>query len=229
LTQSSMKGLTYTRSDRSLFYRIIPYVHGPLVFPTNRLLATEELLDFASPHVKVYRNPADPSWDTFPAQVNKRGKCSYAFNMIPLDGSISLVASLPDGSSQSIALGDKYFANHDLSASGQSKNIYTYLFDPTDGEIYGDRRATFADRGWHDVTPITDPATRTTRPSVPGKTFQVRPKLDEVDTHILQTPFRAGLTVGLFDGSVRTLSPSINESVFWSLVTPNGGEVVGDF
>ena len=44
-----------------------------------------------------------------------------------------------------------------------------------------------------------------------------------------QTPFSAGLPVAFFDGSVRILSPSIDESIFWSLVTPNGGEVVGDF
>jgi len=34
------------------------------------------------------------------------------------------------------------------------------------------------------------------------------------------------LTVAMFDGSVRTLSPSVSESVFWALVTPAGGEVV---
>jgi phenylalanyl-tRNA synthetase beta chain len=29
--------------------------------------------------------------------------------------------------------------------------------------------------------------------------------------------------------SVRMLSPTISENVFWSLVTPNGGEVIGDY
>jgi hypothetical protein len=53
--------------------------------------------------------------------------------------------------------------------------------------------------------------------------------MDEIDLHVPQTPFAAGLPVALFDGSVRTLSPRIAEHVFWALVTPNGGEVIGDF
>jgi hypothetical protein len=101
-----------------------------------------------------------------------------------------------------------------------------YHFDPQNGEIYGNRRPTFADRGWQDVVPVTDPATRTTRPSVPGKTFQVQPRPEQVDPSIPQTPHRAGLTVAMFDGSVRTISPSVSESVFWAQVAPAGGEVV---
>ena len=75
------------------------------------------------------------------------------------------------------------------------------------------------------MLPVTD-ASRTTRPSVPGKTFQVRPRPEEVDPSIFQATFRGGLTVALFDGSVRTIAPGIHESAFWGLVTPAGGEVV---
>jgi hypothetical protein len=65
--------------------------------------------------------------------------------------------------------------------------------------------------------------------SVRGLTFQVRPRVEDANPKIPHTPFANGLPVALFDGSVRTLSPRIEEHVFWSLVTPNGGEVVGDF
>ena len=44
-----------------------------------------------------------------------------------------------------------------------------------------------------------------------------------------QTPHSGGLPVAMFDGSVRTLSPGITESVYWGLFTPDGGEVPGDF
>jgi hypothetical protein len=33
----------------------------------------------------------------------------------------------------------------------------------------------------------------------------------------------------MYDGSVRTLKPGIAESVFWALVTHDGGEVIGDY
>ena len=68
-----------------------------------------------------------------------------------------------------------------------------------------------------------------TRASIPGKTFQVKPKLDDAWSGTPQTPFSAGLPVLLFDGSVRTLSPSIDERLFWSAVTRDRGEVLIDW
>jgi len=226
LARSSMKGAGATPTDASLFYRLTPLLHGPRVLPT--LLTFESIQDVYEPDVKVYRNPSDTSWDYFPVFARSHGKCSYALNMFAVDGSVNFSASLPDGASQTIAFADKFA----LAGSPDPKvdvpwffNQYTHLFDPLNGEIYGCRRPTFADRGWQDVLPVTDPATGTTRPSVAGKTFQVAPRPEDVDPSIPQTPHSAGLTVALFDGSVRTIAPSVRESVFWALVTPAGGEV----
>src|SRR5262249_21644484 len=210
--------------NAALFNRLIPYVHGPRVSPTVGSL--EQSLDYFQPNVAVYRNLADPSWDYDPAETNVRAKCSYALNMFAMDGSVNL-AALPDGASRTIAFVDKYAVKGSPNSTvSQTLNLYDYVWDPYQGEIYGWRRATFADRGWQDVLPVTDPATATTRPSVPGKTFQVRPRPEDVDPSIPQTPHRAGLTVAMFDGSVRTIAPSVDASVFWALGTPGGGEVV---
>ena len=224
LMKTSMKGVNSAPADRSIYFRMIPYVYGAHEYREN--MSAEEHKEYMCPTVKVYRNPADPSWDIEPVFANLRGKCSYALNMVALNGSVSLLSSLPDGSSQTIAIGDKYFTrSRAVPTVAQLSHLYNYIWDPL-SSIYGDRRPTFADRGWQDVIPITDPNTLTTRASVPGKTFQVKPLLEEVDQHILSTPFRAGLTVALFDGSVRTLAPGISESTFWSMVTPASGEVV---
>ena len=222
LMKSDMTGIKVVEGDAAIFRRILPYVHGK----SPEGVTNAELLEIAYPVVKMYRNPADPSWDHDPGLIGSVCKCSYAANMFAMDGSISLISSIPDGSSQTIAFGDKYFARCRSAENGsQTVNNFGHVFDPYNGEVYGTRRATFADKGWHDVLPVTD-ATRTTRPSVPGKTFQVRPRPEEVDPSILQATFRGGLTVALFDGSVRTIAPGIHESAFWGLVTPAGGEVV---
>lgn len=208
----------------SLFFRLTPYLYGPRVDPTD--LSTAAWNEYFSPNVKIYRNLADPSWDYDPAEVNVSGKCSYALNLFAMDGSLSFASDLPDGTSQTFAFVDKYAVKGSPNYTiAQTVNIYTYVHGPMDGEIYGDRRATFADRGWADVLPVTDFNTRTTRSSVPGKTFQVGPRPEVVDSSIPQTPHRAGLTVAMFDGSVRSIAPSVNESLFWALVTPNGGEI----
>jgi prepilin-type N-terminal cleavage/methylation domain-containing protein len=232
LLRSSMKNVTAeVRVDSALFYRLIPYVHGQRARPP-RGSSVDSHFDYIYPNVKAFRNPTDPSWDHDPVMAKFHGKCSYAYNMFALDGSVNLAASIPDGTSQTIAFVDKYAVRcNSTSTLAQTINLYAHAWDPMETsegrEVYGNRRATFADRGWDDVLPVTDPTTGTTRPSVPGKTFQLRPRPEDVDPSIPQTPHKAGLTVALFDGAVRTIAPSVDESVFWALVTPAGGEVVG--
>jgi len=215
-----------TRADACLFYRLLPYVHGPTTANANMTL--QEIQDTLNPKdVRVYHDLADPSWDYDPAEADNRCKCSYALNMFAMDGSVSLPASLPDGTSQTIAFADHYYARCSRDSTlPQTYLILDQLFDPYNGEVFGRRRTTFADRGWHDVLPVTDPATKTTLPSVPGKTFQVQPRPEQLDPSVPSTPYRAGLTVAMFDGSVQTIAPSVAETVFWALVTPVGGEVV---
>jgi len=225
LSKSSMGSIGSAPADMSIFTRLLPYVHGPkpAYVPT---MSVEEHFDVFIPHVRVYRNPADPSWELNPVWEMRRGKISYAYNMMAFDGSVHFASSLPDGASNTISFADKYFARCSADHSViENYSLYDYLFDPIPNEIYGMRRPTFADAGWRDIMPITD-ASGVTRPSVPGKTFQVKPRPEEVDPHIPQTPFRSGLTVAFCDGSVRTIAPNVHETVFWALVTPRGGEVI---
>jgi prepilin-type N-terminal cleavage/methylation domain-containing protein len=63
----------------------------------------------------------------------------------------------------------------------------------------------------------------------PGSKFQVQPTpfLGNCDPTRASTPHAAGIMVGLADGSVRTLSPGMSRTTWWSAVTPRGGEVPG--
>jgi type II secretory pathway pseudopilin PulG len=58
-------------------------------------------------------------------------------------------------------------------------------------------------------------------------TFQVRPDQDACQVDLAQTPFQAGLVVGLADGSVRTISPKISYATYWAAISPAGGEILG--
>ncbi|MCX7665485.1 MAG: DUF1559 domain-containing protein [Gemmataceae bacterium] len=82
----------------------------------------------------------------------------------------------------------------------------------------------------HDFVPLQlGIPTRTT--SRDGSTFQVRPKLQgfqglipptgNCDPRLLQTPFRSGLIVGLGDGSVRQIRPTISPEIFWGAISPH--------
>ena len=53
--------------------------------------------------------------------------------------------------------------------------------------------------------------------------------LPKCNFNLSQTPFSAGLPVALADGSVRIVKPTVAPAVFWGAMTPNGGEIPGDF
>ena len=62
-----------------------------------------------------------------------------------------------------------------------------------------------------------------------GSIFQVQPTpfLGNCDPTRASTPHSGGIQVGLADGSVRTLAPSMSGKTWWAAVTPAGGEVRG--
>lgn len=225
LTQASLPPKPFY-TEQSVFKEILPWTYGERRLPDNA--TPDQVADYFIPSVGVYVSPADPSIASFVANMgSQRGTCSYACNMIAFDGSMLIPFSIPDGMSSTIAFSERYF----WCVATQEYSIYTHIFPMPAGPNTsgGMRRATFADKGWYDVLPVKDPATGQTVASQRGRTFQVRPRVQDADSKVLQTPHPGGLPVAMFDGSVRTLSPSISESVFWSLVTPDWGEVVGDF
>jgi len=59
----------------------------------------------------------------------------------------------------------------------------------------------------------------------PLSIFQVQPREGNCDPTRAATA-HAAIVVGLADGSVRTLSPSISGAAWWAGVTPAGGETL---
>jgi prepilin-type N-terminal cleavage/methylation domain-containing protein len=208
--------------EKSIFYHLVDYVHAPR--GSTEGLSPEAYWNLHYPAVPVFVSPGDPTTDINPLAMLQPNKCSYACNMLVFDGLLRFPAAVPDGTNSTIAYAEHYYC----TPYNTVHLLYSKIF-PAKKEIYGDRRASFADKGWSDVVPVRDPASGQTIASVRGMTFQVNPSLDELSPFIPSTPFAGGLPVAMFDGSVRTLSPRIAENVFWSLVTPDWTEVVGDF
>src|SRR3954462_5229870 len=56
LSRSNMKGLTFADANRSLFYRLLPYVYAQRgAFDPK--MTPEQMQEWAEPIVPVYRNP----------------------------------------------------------------------------------------------------------------------------------------------------------------------------
>ncbi len=190
------------------------------------------------PNIKTFVSPADPTISLSHVTLIHRDRTvtqeppmqptSYAYNMVALEGSIRLPASFPDGTSNTIVLAERYYLCGLQRRSRFNYSAYHPASGPPNHRNYsGERRNSFADRGWDDVLPVTSGNPPVTRASDPGRTFQVRPRPEEADGRLLQTPHAGGLPVAFFDGSVRLIGPSVSERVFWAAVTPAGGEIGG--
>lgn len=176
--------------------------------------------------MKVYLSAADP---TLINDKIRMGVASRAYNAqvfvgkeerMP-DGGIRtikpeghLARSFPDGQSNTIVLTEHYAFGCRRTQFSWMHTLPAYTSPSIHITL---RRSSFADEG--DVVPGSEAAARLA--------FQVRPSLQECNPAVPQTPYLTGLMVGLGDGSVRILTPTISPPTFWSAVTPAGGEVLG--
>ncbi len=220
-------------ADRQPFLVLLPYLEIRLPEWHVGMETSEEF-----PTIKTFVSPADPSIALVSVTVTHidgrittepaMQPSSYSYNMVASEGAPRLPASFPDGTSNTLALAERYYY------CGLQVARFSYIdirsASPLLGHMNysGERRNSFADRGWDDVLPVTNGGNPPVSvASVRGKTFQVRPRPDEADGRLLQTPHAGGLPVAFFDGSVRIIGPSVSERVFWAAVTPAGGEIGG--
>ena len=135
----------------TLLYALLPYTYG------ERSSATPEnglsILESIYPTVKVYMNPADPSLEYKPA-IQKFARSSYAYNMLCANRNMS-VATISDGLSNTLLFSEKYYFC-DLNVEWTNYGCVFGVTPPN--TACGERRPTFADAGWNDVLPVTDPA-----------------------------------------------------------------------
>lgn len=195
-------------------------IHGPPVYGVPIV------------RVDLLISPADPSL----THVTRERVTSYASNAALFWAYPPIGAGQPDGMSSTIAFAERY-----ASCRGGA-------LDPSDSGPFD--RPTFADRGiwWGSrgkqflapnyVHPVTSGNPPVTRPSVPGATFQVRPKLatrvgpwgpNDCSPKLPQTPHTGGMLLGMADGATRIIRPNVTPEVFWALATPAGGEVTHDW
>jgi prepilin-type N-terminal cleavage/methylation domain-containing protein len=183
--------------------------------------------------IRLFHSPADPSLADAPPN---QGVSSYAGNAQVFQRSPRLPATIPDGTSQTIA-----FAEHYAYDCHGAMFYYDVAAKASIGT--GMHRPTFADGGdvldganFSDLYPITTgspPVSHSDLSSLTkakNVTFQVAPYPPHkaCAPSMAQTPHLSGMLAAMMDGSVRTLAPNIDETVYWGAVTPSGRENLGD-
>ncbi len=200
----------------AVFESIMPFLDHPLT-PEQW-----EKFDSGKYPIPVFMNYDDPTVD------KKIASISYVYNkLIHPDKYSTRSRVLRDGSSNTIEITTRYFWTD--KKVGNLTYHYQLMFihdswllklpHPRDPVVFVLQAPTFANPYYGHVLPGSAEAQ--------SVTFQPRPKIEEADPRIPQSPYTHGLLAGLADGSVRMISPQISPQTFWAAVSPNGGEVLG--
>jgi hypothetical protein len=147
-------------------------------------------------HVKTYVAPGDPT-----ARPGSDSTSYLANFLVFRRGGARFPASIPDGTSNTIAYAEGY---------AEATDSFTW-----DGRT--DSRPVVR-RWWED--PVWAPAQA-------GVMFQAAPARNVADAALPQGFTRAGIQVGLCDGTVKLVSPRVSPATFYGACTPAGGEVLG--
>lgn len=217
-------------AEDDIFFKLLGFLEQNI--PLDRPVGADTW-EVMYPRFRCYISPSDPSLETAKMySTSVFGEMSYSYNAQLLGGRKQLPSSIPDGTSSTICLVERYFFCGEWSSSF----TYSDLMAPWPGtspedailQLAGARRSTFADEARGDVIPVRDALDGRTRASISGLTFQVRPAPIAATAKIPQTPYVGGLQVAMFDGSVRMISPRVSESLFWGMITPDWGEVIAE-
>jgi len=181
---------------------------------------------YAEP-IKVFICPSDPSvegngtvtlnsgavWgaSSYAGNIQIDSNTDQYGNLIDVYGSFRLLASCPDGASNTIYIGEKY-AHCTNSNYREGGSLWAYwIADSSMQPLH----AGFATGLWNGYC------------IGPSSKFLVRPTphLGNCDPTLASSPHVGGMQVNMLDGSCRFLSASISGSVWWAACTPASGEV----
>jgi prepilin-type N-terminal cleavage/methylation domain-containing protein len=203
--------------------------------------------------IKLYQSPLDPTVDEIPFGISYVANSSllgYDYGAgYPYGGYKQNLGKITDGTSNTTMLAEGHakagyiYSYQYKYAWGWYKYDYQYGYDRlwnydplyyrftyeyTLSGTYGKSDYTVSYRGSGTIYPIYsyygyyDSKTATYKP------FQVTPLPGEADYNSAQATTAGGLIVGLADGSVRLVNPSISLNTWRAAGTPNTGDLLGN-
>ena len=164
--------------EASLLMGLLPYLEQGNLFQTYQ--STFGIGDRSTEFViEPYCSPADPTLLSPP-----EGVASYAGSALAFAPRTRLTSGFRDGTSNTVGYAEHYATCGDREFCWLSNDL-----GPLGPPFL--RRPTFADQKMGDVFPR--PTGDVSRASVPGLTFQVRPKVEDCDPRLAQTPHAGGM------------------------------------
>jgi prepilin-type N-terminal cleavage/methylation domain-containing protein len=191
--------------------------------------------------VPIFLCPSDPSvgpGGVVTVNGIPWGACSYAASAMAVgindppgpQGKARIPADFPDGTSNTILFAEKYarcVSNCMPLAVADGGNLWAYCPSPY---VNLPPPMNGPPKPFHPAFALGLWVSKGAPNAIgPGSIFQVQPSpfLGNCDPTRASTAHTGGILVGMVDGSVRTLAPSLSGVTWWAAVTPSGGEVLG--
>ncbi len=215
-----------------LHVAIMPYVENEQIQNYQAQAVTLDWINF-----DLFICPSDPSQDLIPADTFSI--TTYLSNGVLFDKN-SKLSRVTDGTSKTIAFTESYARTQ--ITQGTNSKVFASKYSVNSGL----NAATFAHPDNPPTLSITQTIGRYNRPAsssegvwsanynaqginalndvVANPPIQATPPVQEADTTRLQSIHPGVLNIAMLDGSIRSLSDSVDPVVFWSAVTPAGGE-----
>jgi hypothetical protein len=213
------------------FFHLLPYLEQGALYKKAMFNGFFYVMNnnvYASP-VHVFVCPSDPSvggnglvtdnqgttWGASSIAGNVQVFCKVdsSGNLDDPQGDARIPASIPDGTSGTILLAEKY-ARCTNATYPEGGSFWAYSVT---GQ-YAEPLHPGFEVSWNGYS------------IGPESKFQYQPSpyFGNCNPTLASTPHTGGIQVCLVDGSVRNISPAVSENTWWAACTPRGGEVLGN-
>jgi prepilin-type N-terminal cleavage/methylation domain-containing protein len=184
----------------TMFIHLLPYIEQNAMY-TNIVASstTAGATATGTGAVKTYQAPADPTF------VIGAVTTSYATNYLCFGATSISIVTIGDGTSNTISFIERYSVSALSTAN-------THSFWRSGGPSAGVTGYTY-------ITGVNS--------SAAPYPFQVKPATTAAYDYVGQGMSTGSCLVGLCDGSVRSLNPSLSGSTFYAACTPNNSDLLG--
>jgi hypothetical protein len=235
---------TSSAYGNAMFF-LLPYIEQDNLYKDSYGSALGYTLYFAyfnnvyQQPIKTLICPSDPSvpaegivTDDQTGPFNPWGASSYSFNAQiivkvdvngfyqDLDGGASIPKTFLDGTSNTIFFAERYARCTNAIWDGGSYWAYWATQDDPTGIFLGPKHPAFAVSFWDGGALSIGP----------NSLFQSKPTpfMGNCDPTRASTGHSGGMEVGMADGSVRNITPSISPTTWWAACTPQAGDILGN-
>jgi hypothetical protein len=215
-------------SQGSFHYFLLPYIEQDALYRlSNNASNTAGVFNTI---LKGYLCPLDPSSSTDPpsstsnTNIQRDGYAgtSYLCNVMVFEprGTKGISTAMPDGTSNTVTIAEAYQLCYNAADGGWT--VPAWAWNPNYGDVWATAAFGMPTDGWNNVL-----SQRGADYSNGGVAFSIQPRTNGCNWYVTQTGHAGAMSVGMGDGSVRSVSPSVSVQTWVNACTPNDGNPLG--